>query len=94
MGLELSQEVYLIHYNSITVETVYAIGKDAFIRSGFDDSTVLSAEWYFDDHDKKWFTNLEKAKEYLLNVFKHDSPEDEFKIVKVDDSYYEVQYAS
>lgn len=94
MGLELSQEVYLIHYNSITVETVFAIGKDSFIRSGFDDSTVLSVEWYFDDYEKKWFTDLEKAKKYLLNIFNHDAPEDDFKIVKVEEGYYEVQYAS
>lgn len=32
MGLELGQEVYLIHYNSITVETVYAIGNESFYQ--------------------------------------------------------------
>ena len=68
MGLELEQKVYLIHYNSITVETVYAIGKDAFIRSGFDDASYLPNEYFFDEYEKRWFTDLEKAKKYLLNL--------------------------
>lgn len=49
---------------------------------------------FFDDYEKRWFTDLEKAKKHLLNRFKHDAPYDTFKIVKVEDKYYEVQYAS
>ena len=94
MGLELGQKVYLIYSYSITVDTVYAIGKDTFIRNGFDDSTILPVAWFFDDYEKRWFTDLEKAKKHLLNRFKHDAPYDTFKIVKVEDKYYEVQYAS
>lgn len=47
MGLELGQKVYLIYGYSITVDTVYAIGKDTFIRNGFDDSTILPVAWFF-----------------------------------------------
>lgn len=92
MGLkpELGQTVYLIYRTSITVEIVYALGEKSFIRSGFDDASYLPNEYFFDKCGVRWFTELDKAKEFLINKFKDEPGEKRF--IQDHTDYYELEF--
>ena len=87
----LGRTVYCIYDNGIFVDTVGYLGKDSFIVESFGSSTYEDSwEWYYNQYNVDWFTNLAKAKKDLLTKLQ-DEYNCEFKIVKVYDDWYEVR---
>ncbi len=88
----IGKKVYCIYYDDcIIVEEVGYLGKESFIIAAFDDSYNFdSFEWYYKDYNETWFTNLAKAKKKLLEVADREDKE-ELKVVKINDTYYEVK---
>ena len=85
--VKLEQTIYYIYDDQIIKDYVYAIGKDSFIISSFQDDAVdpESVEWFFEDYGTKWFTNLKVAKEYVKQYVKdHFGPNVRVKFVKYD----------
>lgn len=73
MKPEIGTRVYCVYDECILVEKVEFIGSESFIISSFSSATYESSwEWYYEDYDREWFTDLEKAKEELLSRFVED----------------------
>lgn len=85
----LGKKVYCIYDDEcILVEEVGYLGKDSFIIADFDECNNFdSFEWYYEDYNETWFTNLEKAKKKLLEVAYREDNE-KLKVVKLYDNYY------
>lgn len=64
MKPKLGQIVYCIYSEDcILVEKVSFIGKDSFIIKDFINFDSL--EWFYEDYNDLWFTNLSKATKRL-----------------------------
>lgn len=88
---KLGQKVYCIYDNDcILVENVGFIGKESFIIENFwEDVYFDSLEWYYENYNDLWFTDLSKAKEKLHEIhFKQYGIKG--KIVK-HDSWYDIE---
>lgn len=85
--------VYLVYKDSILVDQVGYAGKDSFIINSFSDLLNFdSLEWYYEDYGKTWFTDLQSAKDKIINIFEEqDRFKRKYKIVKIDSTLYEVQ---
>ena len=84
---EIGQEVYCIYGSCLYVEKVYAIGSVSFIVASYRRNTREDFwEWRYDGYGKRWFTDLEQAKETLLSRYT-----DEYELVKYDATWYEVE---
>lgn len=87
----LGKTVYCIYGDGIFVDSVGYLGKDSFIIEGFGGSTYEDSwEWYYDQYNSLWFTNLAKAKKALLEQMDNTGAY-KFKIVKVYDDWYRVE---
>jgi len=89
MKPKLRRKVYCIYGSGILVDTVAFIGSNSFILECFHDNAIEESccEWNYDDYEKKWFTNLAKAKKQIISNFKEEYG-DNLKVVKVDESWY------
>lgn len=88
MKPEIGTRVYCIYGDGILVDEVAFIGKDSFIIDSFGSATYEDSwEWYYENYNKNWFTDIEKAKEELLDIFHYL---DNVKIVRVDDNWYQL----
>lgn len=91
MKPRLGRTVYCVYENSISVEEVGFLGHDSFIVYDFSDLKEFDAlEWFYEDYQKTWFTSLARAKKKLLQVAYREEGE-KLKVVKISDTYYEVQ---
>lgn len=64
MKPKLGQTVYCIYNEAcILVDKVGFIGKDSFIIKDF--INYDRCEWFYEDYNDLWFTNLSKATERL-----------------------------
>lgn len=91
MKPKIGTEVYCIYRDGILVDKVAFIGKESFIIESFGSATEEDSwEWYYEDYNTKWFTDLVKAKEKLLALYEEES-EENLKIVKVTDDWYQLQ---
>lgn len=88
MKPEIGTRVYCIYGDGILVDNVAFIGKDSFIIESFDSATYEDSwEWYYEDCEEKWFTNLKQAKEKLLSKYGNN-----FKIEMVTDDWFQLFY--
>lgn len=93
MKLEIGTRVYCVYDDCILVEKVEFIGSESFIISSFGSATYEDSwEWYYEDYDREWFTDLEKAKEELLSRFVEDY-DGNLVIVQKYDDYYQLEDA-
>ena len=89
MKPKIGTKVYCIYWDGILVEEVAFLGKASFLITSFGGATNEDSwEWYYEDYNEKWFTDLEKAKEKLIELYK-----DEGKpvIVQPYDDWYQLQ---
>lgn len=93
MKPEIGTRVYCVYDECILVEKVEFIGSESFIISSFGSATYEDSwEWYYEEYDRNWFTDLEKAKEELLSRFVEDY-DGNLVIVKKCDAYYQLEDA-
>lgn len=90
MKLEIGTKVYCIYGDGILVDKAAFIGNVSFIIDSFGSATFDDSwEWFYEDYEEKWFTDLEKAKEKLLSI-----AEEKYKekciIEKYSDDWYEL----
>lgn len=95
MKPRFGRKVYCVYEESILAEPVYAVGKDSFLLDPHD-KIEDSYEWYYEDYNETWFTDLNKAKKKLLENYNHLVEvgiriNDEVKVVKVNEDYYELR---
>lgn len=91
MRPEIGTKVYCIYADGILVDEVAFIGKDSFIIESFGSATYDDSwEWYYEDYNKNWFTDLEKAKEKLLSIAKEKYRDEKLTIEKYSDDWYEL----
>lgn len=68
MKPSLGKTVYVVYGDELYKEQVGYVGPKSFIVEEFDDGRMFdSLEWFYDDYNKRWFTNLAKAKKALLD---------------------------
>ena len=90
MKPEIGTKVYCIYQDSILVDTVEFIGNDSFLIKSFGGSTYEDSwEWYYEDYEIEWFTNLQKAKKDLISRFK-DEYDADIKIIQKDKNWYQI----
>ena len=90
MKPEINTKVYCIYHDGILIDNVAFIGKDSFIIESFHNLTYEDSwEWYYEDYNKNWFTDFDKAKEELLSRYTKKY-KDKFKIVKITDTWHQV----
>lgn len=90
---KLGTKVYCIYGDGILVDTVGYLGKESFIiNSIFDDTESDSWEWYYEEYEESWFTNLKKAQTKLKELYR-DKIEGDCKILikKCSDTWYELR---
>lgn len=91
MKPEIGTKVYCIYKSGILVDRVAFVGNESFIIENFGGSTYEDSwEWYYEDYEMEWFTNLVKAKEELLSRFK-EKYGNNLKVKKVYDSWYQIE---
>lgn len=88
MKPSIDRKVYCIYNDEcILKETVYAVGANSFIISSFGDYTSSDSwEWWYNDYNETWFTNLKKAKRKILKELKNIYPNDKIKLVEYNTS--------
>lgn len=90
MKPEIGTKVYCIYNNGVLIDNIAFIGSESFIIESFGSATYEDSwEWYYEDYDKEWFTDFNKAKEKLLSIYS-ERYGDKFKIVKVSDTWYQI----
>lgn len=90
---KLGTKVYCIYGDEILVDTVGYLGKESFIiNSIFDDTESDSWEWYYEEYEESWFTNLNKAKTKLKELYQ-DKVGDNCKMIiaKCSNTRYELR---
>lgn len=98
MKPKIGQKVYCVYCSElgscIIGTTVAFIGNDSFITSEFGKEVRLnSLEWNYDSYGKKWFTEIEPAKERLYAIkMKRADKGEKVSIRKIDDNYWEAVY--
>lgn len=92
MKPRLGRKVYCLYGTGILVTTAAYLGKNSFIISYFGTETEQDSwEWDYDMYDKKWFTNLTKAKHKLVDNYK-DRYDGKLKVTKIGDSWYVLEF--
>lgn len=82
MKPRLGQTVYLLFNGScILADTVYMMNNHQFMRKDIINTEENSWFWWFYDYGKKWFTDLDEAKNALLSIA-HKLDGEEIEIVK------------
>lgn len=74
MKVKLKQNIYTIK-DLITGTYIHKVSVEGFTPDGFYDSDFNASDcyndedciYYYSDYNKTWFTELEKAKEYIAN---------------------------
>ena len=74
MEVKLKQDIYTIK-DLITETYIHKVSVEGFTPDGFYDSDFNANDcyndedciYYYSDSNKAWFTELEKAKEYITN---------------------------
>lgn len=90
MKPEIGTQIYCIYREGILVDNVAFIGNESFIIESFGGATYEDSwEWYYEDYNNKWFTDLKKAKEKLLSIAKKRY-EERLKIEQTYDDWYEL----
>lgn len=90
MKPEIGSKVYCIYREGILVDNVAFIGNESFIIESFGiDTYEDSWEWYYEDYNNKWFTDIEKAKEKLLSIAE-ERYEERLKIKQICDDWYKL----
>ncbi len=90
MKPEIGTRVYCIYGEGILVDNVAFIGNESFIIESFSRDTYEDSwEWYYEDYNNEWFTELEKAKEKLLSIAE-ERYEERLKIEQTYDDWYEL----
>ena len=91
MKPEIGRKVYCIYDEGILVDYVAFIGNESFIIDSLSDCTNSDSwEWYYEDYEIEWFTELKKAKEELYSRYKEEYGDD-LKIKKKNDRWYEIE---
>lgn len=70
MKTHIGQKIYCLFEDQITLEEVGYIGKDSFILANYNEYRQCARELYYEEYNKKWFRDLEKAKITLLKTRK------------------------
>lgn len=93
MKPEIGTKVYCVYEDSILIEDVVFIGNESFLIKSFGSSTNEDSwEWYYEDYETEWFTDLEKAKEELRSRVIERYNDENFDIIKMRDDWYEVDW--
>ena len=93
MKPEIGTKVYCIYQDSILIENVEFLGAESFLIESFNSGTYEDSwEWYYEDYETEWFTDVEKAKEELRSRIIERYDDENFDIIKVEDDYYEVDW--
>ena len=88
MKPKIDTKVYCIYRDGILVDSVACIGNESFIIENFGYTTYEDSwEWYYEDYEEKWFTDLEKAKDKLLAIAE-EKYEEKLIIEKLYDDWY------
>lgn len=88
---KIGTKVYCIYKDGILVKTVGFLGKESFIVEGFGSFTNDDSwEWYYNDFEIDWFTNLTKAKKELQIRCEEEYGE-KVRIKKCDDTWYQAE---
>lgn len=91
MKPKIGLKVFVLYKDCILVDTVAFIGSGSFLISSFGTSTYEDSwEWYYDEYEVNWFTDIKKAKEELVSRFE-DEYDGKIKITKRSDTCYEVE---
>ena len=89
MKPQIGTPVYCIYGDGILVTKVAFIGTKSFIIESFGSDTYEDSwEWYYNDYEKNWFTDLEKAKTELLAQYENEY--EKWKIKKRYDDWYQL----
>ncbi len=80
----IGSTVYLLYKDSVSVDTVLAIGRDGFFaKSAFDKNVVDEFKyWNYADFGKTWFTDFAGVTEFL-NVFRK-------RLMEIEKGYFEI----
>ena len=92
MTPKLGQKVYCIYNDDcILIEKVGFIGKYSFIIETFTDMVNFdSLEWFYEDYDDLWFTDLSKAKKRLREIY-YETYKTKAKKITNKGDWYEVE---
>ena len=90
MKPEIGTKVYCIYREGILVDNVSFLGNESFIIESVGITSYEDCwEWYYENYNYNWFTDLEKAKEKLLSIAE-EKYEEQLKIEQIDDDWYEL----
>ena len=93
MKPEIGTKVYCIYEECILSQDVAFIGAESFIISGFGGSTYEDSwEWFYEDYNVTWFTDLEKAKEELRSLIIEECDDDNFEIIQTSNDCYTIEW--
>ena len=67
MKPKIGEVVYTLYFDQIYKELVGYLGADSFICEGYVDS--YDSVFYYEDYNKDWFRDLEKAKKALIKKY-------------------------
>lgn len=91
MKPEIGTKVYCIYAEGILIDNVAFIGNKSFLIESFSSATYEDSwEWYYEDYEENWFTDLESAKEKLISLAK-ERYEEKLKIVQTYDNWYQLE---
>ena len=93
MKPELGTHVYCIYEECILSQDVAFIGTESFLIESFSSGTNEDSwEWYYEDYNVNWFTDLEKAKEELRSLIIEEYNDDNFEIIQTYSDYYAIDW--
>lgn len=93
MKPEIGTKVYCIYQDGVLVDTVEFIGDESFLIKSFGSNTYEDSwEWYYEDYNITWFTDLEKAKEELRSIIIEEYNDDNFEIIQTYSDYYAIDW--
>lgn len=94
MKPKLGTKVYCIYRDGFFIDTVGYLGKESFIINGFGGSTEEDSwEWDYDKYEQNWFTDISKAKNRLVELYrsKYDNEEINLVVEKINPVWYQLR---
>ena len=91
---KIGDKVYIRSSNNggcIFEETVGFLGTESFVLEGFQTMDVDDTEQFYCDYNFTWFTNLAKAKKYLLSEARELYGGGRWKIVEEDNGVWSAE---
>lgn len=94
MKPKLGTKVYCIYRDGFFIDTVGYLGKESFIINGFGGLTEEDSwEWDYDKYEQNWFTDISKAKNRLVELYrgKYDNEEINLVVKKINPAWYQLR---